>query len=72
MSIKDLVKGKRVRFEYYRDGNLWYDVVGEDFLFPVPIDDVGTAMFKREDKAILFMRYIRKFLKEQNEDNPWV
>jgi hypothetical protein len=32
------------------------------FEFPVPIADVGTATFLAEDKAILFMRYIRKHL----------
>ena len=30
------------------------------FRFPVPIEDAGTATFLAEDRAILFMRYIRK------------
>jgi hypothetical protein len=37
------------------------------FEFPVPIADVGTATFLAEDKAILFMRYIRTHL-EMLED----
>jgi hypothetical protein len=42
-------------------------------LVPIPIADTGTATFLPEDKAMMFMRYIRKHLdvinksKEQNE-----
>lgn len=55
-----VVDNKRVKFEYYRDGDLWYSTEhGEEF--PVPVSDVGTATFKREDKAILFMRYMNKY-----------
>jgi len=69
-NIKDLVKDKRVVFEYYRGSELWYVVQGTDFKFPVPISDVGDATFLAEDKAMLFMRYIRKYLKElENEQN---
>lgn len=60
MSIKEHVKGL-VRFQYYRDENLWYKTE-TDLLFPVPISDIGNATFLAEDKAMLFMRYIRKFL----------
>jgi hypothetical protein len=66
-SIKEMVKNnQKVRFRFFRDGQLWY---GTDcgFEFPVPISEAGTATFLAEDKAILFMRYIRKhleFLKE--------
>ena len=30
------------------------------FRFPVPISDAGTATFLAEDRAMLFMRYIRR------------
>jgi hypothetical protein len=60
MSIKDLVKDTTVRFLYYRDKELWYEVVGKNFRFPVPIDDTGNATFLAEDKGMIFMRYIRK------------
>ena len=60
LSIKDMVKdGKKVRFSYYRAGELWY-TTEDGFNFPVPISDTGEATFMNEDKAILFMRYIRK------------
>lgn len=63
-TIKELVKDTTVVFVEYRKGNLWYLVVDHDFKFPVPIDDVGDGIFKNTDKALLFMRYIRKHLDE--------
>lgn len=58
-TILERVKDKIVRFAFYRDGNLWYSCE-DGFVFPVPLDDIGTATFMAKDKAILFMRYIRK------------
>lgn len=60
-NIKDLVKDKQVHFSFYREHELWYKT-DCGFEFPVPIEDVGNAIFLRDDKAILFMRYIRKHL----------
>ena len=60
-SLKDMVKGKKVHFHYYADQSLWYRTEC-GFVFPVPIDDVGGATFYATDKAILFMRYIRKHM----------
>ena len=53
--------GKRVNFTHYFDGSLWY-ITDCGFNFPVTISDIGTATFNAEDKAILFMRYIRKHI----------
>lgn len=61
MSLKEMVKNKVVKFQYYKEGELWY-ITECGFLFPVPIDDVGTASMNVSDKAILFMRWIRKHL----------
>lgn len=63
--LKNLIKGN-VYFKEYRKGNLWY-VAGREFYdvgfhFPVPIEDIGDATFMSVDKAMLFMRYIRKHL----------
>ena len=69
MTIKELVNGKTVTYQYYRSGNLWY-ITSDNFLFPVPISDVGEATFFKEDKAILFMRYIRKYKEEIERDTP--
>lgn len=60
MSIKEHVQGK-VTFQFYRQGNLYYKTE-TGITFPVPIEDTGEATFLNEDKAMLFMRYIRKHL----------
>ena len=62
-TIKEMVmNNQRVFFVKYRDSDLWYKTEC-GFEFPVPIDEAGTATFLAEDKAMLFMRYIRKHLK---------
>lgn len=62
MSIKGMVSGgKQVKFIRYLDQNLWY-VTECGFEFPVPTTDTGNATFLAEDKAMMFMRYIRKHL----------
>lgn len=63
-TVKECVNNdQKVRFSYYRAGNLYYRC--ENGLeFPVPISDIGEATFLAEDKAILFMRYIKWQLKE--------
>lgn len=60
--IKDLIKDNRVRFTHARKGHLWYETQREKFEFPVPFEDMGDATFPSEEKAMLFMRYIRKHL----------
>ncbi len=86
-TIKDLVTVNKVRFRYYRKGELWYDVIESIevpvdterstetttheravFTFPVPISDCGDGTFNAEDKAILYMRYIRKQLEEMKKE----
>ena len=66
MTLKELVKGKKVRFKFYRDGELWYET-DDGFEFPVPISDTGTGIFKAEDGAIQYMRWIRRHLAERLE-----
>ena len=62
MNIKDMVKdGKKVHFQFYKLGELWYNTE-DGFQFPVPINDTGDGIFLRDDKAMLFMRYIRKHI----------
>lgn len=61
-TITEMVSdGKKVRFVRYRHKELWY-VTETGFEFPVPIEDTEDATFLGEDKAIFFMRYIRKHL----------
>lgn len=61
-NLKEMVnENKKVRFLFYRQNELWY-TTETGFEFPVPILDIGDAVFLAEDKAILFMRYIRKHI----------
>ena len=60
-NIKDIVKGKKARFVFFRDRALFYET-DDGFQFPVPVDDAGSATFNAEEKAILLMRYIRKHI----------
>ena len=64
MTLKEHVKG-HVQFQFYRKGELFYKT-DSGFEFTVPIADCGDGVFLNEDKAMLFMRYIRRQL-EANE-----
>ena len=68
IDIKRAVSLNRVCcFTYYRDGALWYKTeFGE--LFPVPVDDIGTATFNSIEKALLLMRYMRKWNEKNGKD----
>ncbi|MCK9446460.1 hypothetical protein M0Q50_06250 [bacterium] len=70
MQLKDIVKDNVVNFSHYRASYLYYNVIVDDikYSFPVPIEDIGDATFLNQDKAIIFMRYIRKSL----DDNTFV
>ena len=68
LSLKDMVSdNKKVNFAYYRDGQLWYQTE-DGFIFPVDINDIGNATFLAQDKALLFMRYIRKRINSISEE----
>jgi hypothetical protein len=60
MSLSSHVKGK-AKFSFYLAGNLYY-VTESGLEFPIPITDTDGATFLAEDKAIFFMRWIRKHL----------
>ena len=62
-SLKDMVKdNKHVKFSFYRDGEIWYETEC-GFSFPISGDDLKGAIFPAEDKALLYMRWIKKQLK---------
>ena len=66
-SIKDMVKdNQQVVFVRYFDSQLWYQTEAGDFEFPVPVSDVGNATLPARDKAILYMRYMRKHLENSH------
>lgn len=60
--LKSMVNnGQKVTFSHYRQKELWYKT-DSGFEFPVPIEDTGDGIFLANDKAMLFMRYIRKHI----------
>jgi len=63
VSLKEMVTGdKKVKFVFYRDKALHYETE-DGFIFPVPIEEAGSATFRAEERAMLMMRYIRNHLK---------
>lgn len=59
-NIKDHISGF-VHFVCYGKGELWYRT-DSGLEFPVPISDTQDGIFLAKDRAMLFMRYIRKHL----------
>lgn len=69
-TLKARVKG-RVRFVYFRDGALYY-ACDDGWEFPVGVAETINAQgcsptFLAEDKAIVFMRWIRKAMESEAE-----
>lgn len=66
MNIKEIIKDNIVKFDFLRANIAYYkvNVNGIFFRFPVRLDDIGDATLLSEDKAIIFMRYIRKSINE--------
>ena len=79
MSILELIKDNKVTFDSYRAGFFYYNIeVGHVEYnqgvitrtspviaqFTVPVEDIGNATLLKEDKAINFMRWIRKAVEE--------
>lgn len=67
MNVKEHVNNNQtVKFSFYRDGILYY-TTEKGLLFEVPIADAGSACFNASDKALLYMRWIRKQLVANEE-----
>jgi hypothetical protein len=66
MNLKEIIRGNTVRFHRYRQQVAYYtvNVPGHDadYLFPVPLSDVGDATLGATEKAIYFMHWIRQAL----------
>lgn len=67
MSVKDHIKGNSV-FLFYRKGFLHYKTDDTNFEFRVPIEDAGDAAFLNTDRSMIMMRYIRKELEQQKNE----
>jgi hypothetical protein len=59
-TLKEMVnQGKKVKFVRYQNNELWYSTEC-GFEFPISQEDTVGATFVAEDKALLFMRWIKK------------
>lgn len=67
MNIKEMLKDKQVTLDFYRKGELWYTTEC-GFKFPVPIEDTGDGTFLPKDRAMLFMRYVRKQIERVKDE----
>lgn len=65
VNLKDLVKNKKVRFLFYRDEKFYYEQE-DGFVFPISRQeaDAGRATFLAEDKAIYYMRWMKRYIDE--------
>ena len=64
VNMIDLVKdNKVVRFAYFRDNEFWYQHQ-DGLLFPISLAEAttGRATFLAEDKAIYFMRWMKRYI----------
>lgn len=75
LSIKELIKNNLVTFYKYKAGFFYYhlkiDLTLNDnsencgiYEFTIPIEDIGDATMQFVDKAITYMRWIRKAKEE--------
>lgn len=62
INLKDLIKDNYVTFLSYKKGFFYYNI--KNYIFPVPVDDIGDGELLHTDKAIMFMRWIRKAIQE--------
>jgi hypothetical protein len=73
VKLIDLVRNqKKVYFSYYRDKEFWYR--HEDgLLFPVALSEVddpaSRATLLAEDKAIYFMRWMKKYIEAAKNES---
>lgn len=68
LNLKSILNDNmRVKFDFYRDGALWYSTMN-GFQFPVPVRTLAaTSILKANDKATAFNYYIKKYYNELNK-----
>lgn len=72
MDILTIIKGAQAKFSFYRNGMLYYEIIKDGVathIFPVNIEDkndIGSATFCSDHKAITLMRYLRKSIENES------
>ena len=56
----------RVKFDYFRDGYLWYSTIN-GFQFPVPVNSTSGTVYLANDKAEKFSYWIKKHYNKSKE-----
>jgi hypothetical protein len=64
--LTDLIKGKAAVFVEFHGGNLFYEIDGK-FRFPVPVDELQGTSVLSEEKASVFMKWVKRALKQIQE-----
>lgn len=66
MNIKDVIKDNTVHFSHLKKGVAYYIInyQNEPYMFSFDISEVGDGTLLAKDKAIYFMKYINKAIKE--------
>lgn len=59
INIKDLVKNKMAHFSHYREGYFYYKT-DDNFQFSIPFEDTTGITLPAQDKAIFFMKWMKK------------
>jgi len=67
MKLSNLIKDNYVYFDFLRIDTMYYKIQyeGDWYQFPVSLNDVGNGTMQYKDKAILFMRWIRKAIEKK-------
>lgn len=62
--------GQKVHFQYFRDDEFWYKT-DAGLMFPVSLKEAqaGKATFLAEDKALYFMRWIKKYVQASQTES---
>jgi hypothetical protein len=70
LTVKDFVTKDNVAyFDSFRAGFFYYTIYKHSsdigYQFQIPLDDIGTATLKNEEKSVFMMRWIRKSIEDK-------
>jgi hypothetical protein len=63
--VRDIQRDKEIHEDWYDHYDSEEDYRFNLYKFPVPIGDIGTSTIRTRDKAMLFMRWIRKAIDDK-------
>jgi len=66
-TIKQIIENNTAQFSFYQEGKVYYSISVENdmYEFPIPIEEVGTGVLLRDEKAIYFMKWIKKAIETE-------